>query len=233
MVAHPHGGTHVPALQWQHGVDVRGTDTVQLDRIRVRDVFGDCVYVGLGGGHWASNVHISDGACSRNGRQGYAIVGGLDVVVEHNALDSIALNAFDIEPNGMGDGAANVMFAGNTVTAPVGQSLLAVIGEGPVYSVALSHNTLIGEGLHAAFVAPIGQRRSRILVIGNKSDTPSDAFADAALNFERITGITVMDNYVPLGGNSAALISMDASTGLYTAANSHPGGTEIASAPPP
>ena len=101
-------GTLNDALQHQHGVDLRGTADVELDRVQISDTYGDCVYVGQPWSTvdtWSSDVHMHDSSCTGAGRNGIALTAGRNVLVETSSFERIALNTFGLEPNGAGFGA--------------------------------------------------------------------------------------------------------------------------------
>ena len=225
--SHPNPGAHVAQLQWQHGIDLRGARSVEVDRVTIVNPFGDCVYVGRAWGAaspWTRNVHVHDSSCAGAGRQGIAVTAGRNVVARRINLTRIALNVFNIEPNGAGFGAANVTFRNNRVSAPFGDSFAAVIGRGPVHGVTIADNTLTRQGMYMAFLAPVHERRSNIRITGNSSDRGYSAAGSAALDFERIDGLTVRGNRIPLSGPNMALASASRSCNVNISGNRFPGG---------
>jgi len=225
--ANPAGGTFVSALQHQHAFDLNGASYVELDRTRSSDVYGDCVYVTRrwdGGQAWSSNVNVHDGSCVANGRMGIAVVAGRDVVVERTSLSQIGRTAFDIEPNGTGFGAQNVTFRNNQVSGALPGGFFTAIGDGPIASVTVSNNTTSGVGMYMAVLAPSGQRRSQITISGNSSDTGYYAAGSVAMDFERVDGLTVTGNSIPLSGPNMALAWVSESCDVDVSGNSFPGG---------
>jgi hypothetical protein len=225
--ASPVGGTHVPDLQHQHAFDLLGVAGVEIDHAAASDLYGDCVYVGPGWNSaksWSSGVHVHDSTCTRNGRQGIAVVAGRDVLLENNSLSQIALNAFDVEPTGAGLGARNVTVRANQVSGALNKSFFAAVGDGPVDSVTVEGNRLTGAGMYMAVIAPHGQRRSNIAIIGNSSDTGYHAPGSVALYFQRVDRLTVRGNTIPLSGPNMALASVSQSCGVTVSGNSFPGG---------
>jgi hypothetical protein len=225
--AHPNPGTRVDALQWQHGIDLRGARSVDVDHVNIVNPYGDCIYVGRAwdaSSPWTRDVHVHDSSCAGAGRQGIAVTAGRDVVANRIDLTRIALNVFNIEPNGTGSGAANVTFRNNQVSAPFGDSFAAVIGSGPVDGVTIADNTLRGKGMYMALLAPVGERRSKITITGNSSDRGHYAAGSAALDFERIDGLTVTGNTIPLSGPNMALASVSRSCNVNVSGNHFPGG---------
>jgi hypothetical protein len=229
--ANPAGGTFASDLQHQHAWELVGVDGVEIGHVNASDLYGDCVYVGQGwdsARSWSSNVHVHDSTCTRNGRMGVAVVAGRHVRVDTTAFRDIALTVFDIEPNGPGFGAQDITFTGNRVSGALRGGFFTEVGEGPVDSVVVTDNRASGVGLSMAVLAPRGERRSNVTVAGNASDTGYYAAGDAALDFERVDGLTVTGNTIPVAGPNMTLASVLASCDVTVVANAFPGGVDEA-----
>jgi hypothetical protein len=229
------GGSYVATLQWQHAFDLNGVAGVEIDHVSMSDLYGDCVYVGLGwdsAKSWSSDVYVHDSACARNGRQGVAIVAGRNVTIENNSLAQIALNAFDIEPNGTGFGAKDVTIRGNHVSGALNKSFFAAIGDGPVDYVSVANNTMSGAGMYMAVIAPAGQRRSNISITGNSSDTGYSSAGSASIDVQRVDGITITGNSIPLSASNMVLAAISESCAINVSGNIFLGGlTEVRISP--
>jgi hypothetical protein len=222
------GGTFDAAFQWEHGVDLVGSSDVEIDHVNISDVYGDCVYVGLGwySKAWTSKVHFHDSSCSRSGRMGVAVTAGRDVVVERTSFAEIGLTVFDIEPNGAQFGARRVMFTKNRVLTSNSvrpTELFDVLGDGPVDSVTVSDNTVTGQGTHMEIVALPGQRRSNITVIGN-ANAAAYSRASSVIDAVGVDGLVIAKNVFPLGSPSMALVDVSQSCNINVSGNSFPGG---------
>jgi hypothetical protein len=223
----PPGVGFTYARQWQHAFDFRGVRGVALDRARAVGVFGDGVYIGLGedpSKAWTTGVRIRDSAISRAGRMGVSVVAGRDVLVQTTRLSGIGLTPFDIEPNGNGDGARDVTFRDNGVTGPLSGAFLSAVGNGPVDGVRVEGNTVSGAGMYMAFLAPAGTRRTRVTIVGNRSDTGYAAPGSAAIDFDGVDGATVSRNRIPLAAPNMALVAAQASCAISVSSNAFPGG---------
>jgi hypothetical protein len=232
---HPNPGTRVDAYQWQHGVDLRSVAGVEVDRVNVVNPYGDCFYVGRAwevSSPWTSDAYIHDSSCTGAGRQGVSVTAGRNITVERVNLRQIALNVFDIEPNGAGFGATNVTLRNNQVSGPYSNSFLAAIGSGPIDGVTVTGNTLSGKGMYMAFIPPVGQRQKNVTIMGNSSDTGYYAPGSVSMYFTRVDGLTVSGNNIPLSGGNMALASASESCNVSVSGNSFPGGvTEARIAP--
>ena len=206
----PAGGTpeaYEPALEWQHGIDLRGVDEVNIGHVAVTDVSGDCFYVGLGtgpvSGRWSSHVRIHDSTCRRNGRQGVAVTAGRDVRVGHSSFAGIALMTFDIEPNPGPGGARRVAFTANVLRRGSRHQVLGVVGEGPVHGVRLARNILVDKPLTVLLSSPHGIRRTNVLIADNVSDAVLDGSSRAAVVASGIDGLAITGNRQRMSGSSS------------------------------
>ena len=232
--ANPAPGTLNDALQHQHGVDLRGVADVELDRVRISDTYGDCVYVGQPWSTvnaWTSDVHMHDSSCTGAGRNGIAVTAGRNVLVETSSFGRIGLNTFGLEPNGAGFGAQNVTITRNQV-GTVAFSVLAALSDSPIQGVTFSQNTIVGEPMVIAALPPTGRRYADFEIVGNVSDTGHNAPGSVAMQFVRIDGLTVTGNTVPLSGENMALARVAESCGVTISGNSYPGGVAEARVTP-
>jgi hypothetical protein len=225
--ANPAGGTFVSALQHQHAFDLNGVSQVELDRTRSSNLYGDCVYITRradGSQAWSSNVHVHDSSCTGSGRMGIAVVAGCEVLVERTNVSRIGRTAFDVEPNGPSFGAQDVTFRSNRVSGALPGGFFTAIGDGLIDSVTVSDNSASGVGMYMAVLALPGQRRSQITISRNSSDAGYYAAGSVAMDFERVDGLTVTGNSIPLSGPNMALASVSKSCDVKISGNSFPGG---------
>jgi hypothetical protein len=193
-------GVYVADLEGQHGIAIRGARGVELDRVRVTDVYGDFVYLGGDAGEadrwqWARDIHIHDSHFERNGRQGFAFTAAENVLLENSYIGDVKRTALDIEPNGMGGGAKGLQVRNNTFGS-IGGHWLA--GHGKVGTI--EDITLEGNTVHAKMQVStntFGPRRSNFRIVDNVSDhivgSPAPLMA-----LHRIDGIVVRGNVHPL-----------------------------------
>lgn len=210
------GGTsrsHRGDCQHQHGIALYGASRVTVRKVRIRDLWGDCLYVGIDQGRWSRHIRFRDSTCRRNGRQGVAIVGGADVRVQRVTFDKIAMNVLDIEPNDGRGGATDILFADNRVTSfshsdlyqsflfGANGSLDAVVERVTVRDNIVTRDTLltlVGD----EYTGFSGQRNRRDIVFtGNRS---SVSRSGPVLTFKHVDGVTVSGNSQPGAGSSLA-----------------------------
>jgi hypothetical protein len=188
-----------PALQWQHGVDLRGVQGATIERVTVRDVFGDDIYVGrsTSSTRWSRNIAITDCIGERSGRMGVAITAGRRVTVSGGVWSDPGLSTFDVEPNGGSDGANRILIEHTTIGRGSRGRVLDIAGRGAVANVTLRMNKLTGRPLHV-LVDQGNERPRNIAVVGNDSAVPFVGPPPAALIFRNTDGVTVTRNTQPI-----------------------------------
>jgi hypothetical protein len=218
-------GTFVPRLQHQHAFDLAGAAKVVIDHVNAADLYGDCVYVGLGWDNvtWSENVQVRDSSCTRPGRMGIAVTAGRDVLVQRSSFDQIGLDTFDVEPNGRGWGASHLRFTRNRIGRAHDYVFVAT-GRGPVHDVLVDRNTLVGKPMQMAVLAPPNRPRSRITITRNTSDTGYYDSNGSAMQFVGVHRLNVTRNLAPLSGPNMALASASASCDVKIRGNRYPGG---------
>ena len=218
--ANPHAGVagdaYVPELEAQHGIRIEGATDVELDRVRVSDVHGDFVYLGrhLEDDRWTERVWIHDSTFARSGRQGIAVTGGRDVVIEHNTITDVRMATIDLEPH-PSFGAENIHIIDNEF-GPVRLISIAATGGGRADTVVVARNTLRGQALRFQARPPPGSRRQRYWVVDNTSDTPANR---TPLRFANIDGLVVTGNRQPVAGAGEALVELVHTCGVSIGAN--------------
>jgi hypothetical protein len=191
-------GVHDPNVQWSHGIELKGADAVTVDGITVRDVAGDCVYVG-GTSFRTTNTLVRNVICDGTGRQGVSVVAANNTRVEGGTWSLIGWIAFDVEPNDTGgaNGVDGAVFTGAMVTGyylDVG----TIIGQAPVANVTWSSLTITAPKGGRFRALPSGAwRRSNITISGNSA---SATVAGDAVYLENVDGATVANNSLPNSG---------------------------------
>jgi hypothetical protein len=209
--ANPHAGDdergYIPELEAQHGISLDGVTNVELVGVNVHDTYGDLVYVSLhpDDRRWSQGVWIHDSVFARSGRQGIAVVGARDVVIEHNLLTDMRRATIDLEPSAASWGAENIHILENHV-GPGRLLFVAAGGNGPVNSVVVARNALRGRGLSVHVVPPEGARRQRFWVVDNTSDILA---VKQPLQFTRTDGVIVRRNRQPVDERYALVESTD------------------------
>lgn len=217
-------------LVGQHGVRLEGADDVELDDVRVTDVFGDFVYVGRhDDGRWSEDVWIHDSTFARSGRQGLSVTAGRDVVIERNAITETRRATIDLEPNGPSWGAEGIHILDNDV-GPGRLLFVAAAGRGPVDEVVVARNRLRGHILNVTVEPPDADRRRQFWVVDNTSDEPATR---PPLRFTRVDGVVVTGNRQPMVRPGEPAVAVEAVCGLVVAGNDLAPGSLATTADPP
>ena len=95
--------------QWGMGISVQSSDNVDITDIKIKNCWGDCIYVGQSireRGSICHNVRIQNVVCESGRRQGLSIIAGKDILVKNCKFIKIGSIKFtapgagiDIEPN--------------------------------------------------------------------------------------------------------------------------------------
>ncbi len=199
-------GVYQGGKEGAHAILVDGGSGIDLSRVTVSGVWGDCLYVGGS----ADGVTFHDATCRSNGRNGVTITSGSNVTVQRVAFDAAGYCTFDIEPNQASEAARSIRFLDNTAGTWSNSFLSAEGAAGSVVSgVTVSGNTVTGRSL----LTVIGlARRQNVVFTNNRS---SVAAAGPVLRFAHVDGLTISGNVQPL--SSGSLASISDSTGVtYT-----------------
>jgi hypothetical protein len=233
------GGTStafVPALQWQHGVDLLGVAGAEVSGLTIDNVYGDCIYVGLGndGVSWSSDVYAHDNTCQRNGRQGMSVTAGRAVTFDHNTLAQGGLVGVDIEPNGGVTGAQDIHVTNNHFGTNTQQfiDVSGGSGGGSVGGITITGNTVSGNSLATYLAPPSGERWSNLNFSNNTSNTPVNPASAATVSIAQFDGVTVTNNYQPGGAPGQVFLSAIATCNITVSGNQFPGGGGQASVAP-
>jgi hypothetical protein len=191
-------GVYQGGKEGAHGILVDGGSTIDVSRVTIRGVWGDCFYVGGA----ASGVTFHDATCASNGRNGLTVTSGSNITVQRVAFDKAGYCTFDIEPNTSSEGARTIRLLDNTAGTWSNSFLSAEGAAGSVVSgVTVSGNTVTGRSLLTA----IGlARRQNIVFTNNRSSVTA---AGPVLRFAHVDGLTISGNVQPLSSGSLASIS--------------------------
>jgi hypothetical protein len=227
--ANPSGGTapdgYVEKLEAQHGIDIAGTQAVDIDHVAINDVFGDFVYFGPSparNGQPAvfSGGRVHDSTMVRNGRQGIAITGGKGIQIDHNTIGDTRRATFDLEPNeGAGWGIDDVTITDNEI-GPGRLNLVSMAGAGPVHDIRI-----VGNILHRAMTVDVRGSgtgtRSGLLIADNVADASWGSRSGAVIRVEGVDDVTVARNAQPLQeGRGNAGVSLTGVNGARVTGNS-------------
>ena len=167
-------GAYVADLEGQHGFDVRGTKGITLENVTVTDTYGDLLYLGPGASGWGRDAVVRNSHFERSGRQGIAITGFEDVLVEGSYIGEVGRTIIDIEPFAESGGARRVTFRNNTF-GHCRHLWVHSGGRGPnVEDILFEDNQLVGMAIkvvvHTSDASPVGTRRGRHAFVRNISN---------------------------------------------------------------
>jgi polygalacturonase len=202
------------ALQWQHGIDLRGVRGATLRHVTARDVWGDGIYVGMStdSAVWSRDVSIIDSGSAGTGRMGVAVTAGRNVLVHGGTWSQPGLSTFDIEPNGIPGGARRVTVERVRLGGASRDRALDITGSGPVSDITFRDNILVGRPLHVR-VDQGDERPRNITVQNNLSSVLFTGPPPAAMVFHNTDGVTVSGNRQPLPpGSDLHLVAVEGST---------------------
>lgn len=195
--ANPNAGrsdaAYVADLEAQHGFVVAGTQNLLIALVRVYDTYGDFVYIGAPSSH----VRVTASAFARNGRQGWTVVGGEDIVFDHNSISETRRATIDMEESSVEATTRHVVFSNNYI-GPGRLFLLSNHGAAAlVEDVQFLYNDVRGRAMQLHFEGPPGTR-NHIKVIGNSSDSGASQQGGGLIFFDGATDVQVKDNWQPL-----------------------------------
>jgi hypothetical protein len=218
--SNPNGGVLNQTLQWQHGIDVRGSAGVEVANVIVTDVYGDGIYLGQDwrNGARSRTVRVHDSTIARTGRNGVAVTAGRDVTVEANNVSEAGFDIFDVEPNSTaGQGAYNVTFRNNRV-GKFHLYFFSITGYNVADFITVSGNTLVGAPA-AVFVNGFDTtiRYSNVVLLNNTSNIAY--WANPTMEFTRVDGLTVSGNSTPISYSNWAMATVALSCSVNVSGN--------------
>jgi hypothetical protein len=196
-----------PGCEFQMGVAVYQSTHVRLRHLKIRRVYGDCLYLADSdlGGSWTSNVTLEHSRCIGTGRSGVAITAARNVLVRDSTFDKIGMYVLNIEANDSTGGGAYVRFAHNQAGS---------YGWEPEFSHFVDTNGAVGASVnHVAVVGNVvdgGTLSARVQTPGthhikfsrNTSAIKADGPVVAA--FDNVDHVTVVHNHQPLRAGTFA-----------------------------
>lgn len=117
---HPSPGTYASWAEGNAGLDLEGVLGAVIERVVIRNTFGDGVYLGsplkkqAPFSRWCEDIQLLEPNVSGTGRQGVSFIGVRRATVQGGTLTNIARTIFDCEPTGPQSGAVGVRIAGTT-----------------------------------------------------------------------------------------------------------------------
>lgn len=200
--AHPSPGAHVAAYEGQHGVCILGGDNIELDNVSITAVYGDFILLGnnFNKPNWASNIWIHGGVYDGCGRQGIAVTGAQDVLLDNLDVTNVARTFFDIEAD-TGAGGCKRLTLQNSIIRVVALNFVSNVGSGGsvIEDITIQDNTVLRRmnitmGSHTM---PPGFRK-RVKILRNTSTVPYNGAFSPLMNFFSFDGVEVVGNSEPI-----------------------------------
>ena len=219
-------GTHNTNVQWSHGVDVLGTQTVLVEDVTVMNVGGDCVYLGLGNAR-TRNATVRRMTCNGTGRNGVSFVAADNSLVEQSSTNAIGYVSMDVEPNsGVGFGVNGATMTENTIGSYV-INAMTIVGDNVVSDVTFNNNQIIAPTGGRIQVTGL-PRRSNVTISGNIATNMLSY--PQAIRLDNVDGAVVTNNNIPVTGVMLRCASV---TGLTFSGNTPNTSDGCTATPPP
>jgi len=85
-----------------HGIMVRGSQNVLIENVRMRQIYGDCMWIGAAStsavGNHSRNIRVKNVNCEIVARNGISLIGTEDVVIDGFYTLNVKAQAIDAEP---------------------------------------------------------------------------------------------------------------------------------------
>jgi hypothetical protein len=185
----------------QHGIRIMGVDGVVVDKVRIYNVYGDAVWIGVGYDYWgdsdrlSTNVRITNSHLDVAGRHGICPCGVLGALIKGNRIENDGFSLIDIEPV-PGWTVQDVRIVNNRF-GDRRLTFISAAGEGQVLDIYVGRNTIEGrfEATLGSWEASAG-KHARFVFEGNES------YADAgsphgALWLRNVHNVKISDNKIP------------------------------------
>jgi chitodextrinase len=190
-------GTHDTSLQWSHGIDSLGTQGLVVENVTIRNVSGDCVYLGLGSGRTADAV-VRNVTCQGTGRNGVSFVAADRSRVEGGSYSGIGFVAFDVEPNDLAGFGVNGATVDGATVGSYYLDVATVIGSAPISNITFANiRVTAAKGARFRVLTPTTMRRITIVFIGNTANATQSG---DAIYVERTDNVVVSGNVLPTTG---------------------------------
>jgi len=225
--AHPTGGCgsdgYVVAYEAQHGVEFKGVTGGEASRLTITDVYGDFFILSPTGTLWNSNIRIHHDSLDRNGRQGIAVTGAQDVVIDSNSIRGVQRATFDVEPGTSSQGARRIAIRDNRVGCHR-LNFFSNVGSGGAVSedITVERNVVTGDEIQSVMQGGLAQRRARYVFRDNVGDVTFGSPHDLVV-FIRIDSIVATGNRNPIQLNRNYGVRTSESCQVHVSGNDFPG----------
>lgn len=209
-----------------HGFYVGGANDILIEDVTIRNVHGDCVYLGTDSGTtWSRNITFQDSTCTGPGRHGVGIIAARNTLIQRVTFDEIGFMVVDIEPNRAAEGAIDTVIRNNTVGTYgltnrfVSWFVAASAGArgASVQDVTISGNAVSGVaragydgtalGISVIIDGGTGPRSGIVIRDNTSTRTVSRTMHGAPILIRNASGVTVTGNRQPMSSGTFAQIS--------------------------
>jgi hypothetical protein len=203
----PTPGIYIGGQEGAHGIRLVMGTRIEIDSVDISAVYGDAVNTD----YWTDGVWMHDSKVHDNGRVGFAVLSGRNILIERNAYDHNGGMVLDIEPYEADGGADTVTFRNNTSTRQargaggpfdLGFYVGANGGGAGLKNITITGNTT--EILTMQFVVPGTGLRYQNIVVTNNVGTV--AAPGPVMHFAHIDGLTITGNVQPITSGTLASI---------------------------
>jgi hypothetical protein len=207
-------GVFIAELEGQHGLLISGVDGMVVEDVRITEVAGDFLYLTNrftnGVNTLNRDIEIRRVKGRKNGRQGVAVTGGVNMLIENNDFQDIKRSAFDIEPNGE-RGTVQHLTVRKNVFGTFRNAWVAGHGAGDadVHDITFEDNEVIGRPLVLQLRGQVttsrnldGRRRSNIRVANNRAHSIAEVTTTSltVMEFSGLDNVEVVGNVVEFTG---------------------------------
>ena len=179
--------------EWGHGINILKSNNISIEGLRVKNCWGDCIYVG----NESSNIRIDNCILTNGRRQGISVTSADGVVINGctitNVFGTAPQHGIDIEPN-KGDYVNNIRIEKVAISNCYGGIMSwrpesASIGDIEIKECSISN---IQE------LAPINMRFANKVSI---EDCEIESKADRCISIQNVDTLSVSDNLLKCEGN--------------------------------
>lgn len=228
--ANPAAGTgdaaYVAALEAQMAFQFMGGGGFVLNNPVASDIYGDFLYFGANPSNpsdWFDGCVVNNPQFHRNGRQGWSVVAGRNIACIGGHWSGIRRSFLDVEPNFTSGGGETISIQDCTVDQ-VRSNMLASRGVGGnVHDITFDNVDIIGQGVRADVVSPVGQPRRTGFTFTNCTSTlayGTGSGLGCVSTFVHCDDITFTGNVQPMqAGRSMALVGVTDCTAYTVTGN--------------
>ena len=183
-------GSYDRRYEFEHAFAFEGCRNVLLQDVRADAIWGDGLYLGPLAGDPSDGVRVLGFDVDRNGRQGVALSGAQNVLLDDVRVLHGRRAGFDLEPP---PGWVRNVEISNSYTNTIGLAFAAG-GRGDVSNIYIHHNTIDGPSVPWVYVQASDGTRRRDWRVWDNTVLRTLGSPQAALLFTAVDGVDVRRN---------------------------------------